>query len=330
MSAVEQRTVTADDADQRLDRWFRRHFPALSHGQLEKLLRTGQVRVDGRRVKANARVETGQVVRIPPAVGQSKLAAPAPRTPAPVDESGTRDLQRRVLYRDDDVLILDKPAGLAVHGGSKQVRHLDAMLDALAFDKPEPPRLVHRLDQDTSGVLVLARSAQASRWLGEAFRSREARKIYWAVAVGVPPVRQGRIDLKLAKRPSVGGEKIVVDREGGRSASTVYAVVESFGRLASWLALMPLTGRTHQLRVHLAAAGTPILGDGKYGGRTAFLDLDGVGRGLHLHARSIELRRPDGRIIAAVASLPEHMRATWKAMGFASRPDGDPLADFDG
>jgi 23S rRNA pseudouridine955/2504/2580 synthase len=320
---VEQRTIGAEDADQRLDRWFRRHFPTLGHGRLEKLLRTGQIRVDGRRAKASDRLAPGQVLRIPPID-----LAPAPKAePAEIDEREAAALRSRVLHKDAEVLVIDKPAGLAVQGGTGTDRHLDGLLEALRFEADERPRLVHRLDRDTSGVLVLARTAAAARWLGEAFKGRDADKVYWAVTSGVPKPRAGRIDLKLAKLPGRAGERMTVDDRGGKRAVTDYAVVEEVRGVAAWVALKPITGRTHQLRAHLEAIGHPILGDGKYGGKAAHPDLAEAPKQLQLHARSIALRRPDGRLLRVEAPLPAHMKKTWADFGFSARPDRDPFAE---
>src|SRR5579862_9207337 len=248
MSGVQTLTVAPEDAEIRLDRWFKRHFPDLGHGRLEKLLRTGQIRLDGKRADASDRVAAGQRVRVPPLpASPAPAAAKPPRSPAPRAED-ERFMQRLVLHRDDDVIIIDKPAGLAVQGGTGTTRHLDGLLDALRFGAAERPRLVHRLDKDTSGVLVLARNARAAAKLAQAFREKSTRKIYWAAVVGLPKKRQGRIDRKLAKLPGRLGERVAPDEEG-RRAVTFYRVVEHAGRRASWLALMPQTGRTHQLRV---------------------------------------------------------------------------------
>ena len=324
MTQVQTLTVAADEADLRLDRWFKRHFPALGHGRLEKLLRTGQVRVDGKRARANARLAGGQVVRVPPLVEEPD----APRPPRPVDERAAADLRALVLYRDDDLIAINKPPGLAVQGGVKTERHLDAMLDALRFGAAERPRLVHRLDKDTSGVLVLARHAAAAARLAAAFRERTTRKLYWAVTVGVPKLAQGRIDLALAKLPGRAGERVQPD-EAGRRAVTYYRVLEHVGKQAAWLALMPETGRTHQLRVHCAAIGTPILGDGKYGGKAAFLPGAPLAPQLHLHARAITL--PDGgRRLQLTAPLPPAMRDTFTFFGFDPARDDDPFAELEG
>lgn len=317
MSGVQTLTVAADEADLRLDRWFKRHFPALTHGRLEKLLRTGQIRVDGKRAASNLRLEPGAAVRVPP-LPQSP--APPAAEPRPVSSKDVRALQGAVLYKDEDMLAIDKPPGLAVQGGSKLDRHLDAMLDVLRFDGTERPRLVHRLDRDTSGVLLLARHARAAAALAEAFRAKTCRKTYWAIVVGVPKIRQGKIDLPLAKLPGRAGERVVPDEEG-KSAVTTYRVLDHAGKKAAWLELSPLTGRTHQLRAHCAAMGTPILGDGKYGGALAHLNLGGSGKHLHLLARAIEIRAPGGRTVTIKAPVPAHMATAFAALGFDSGAD---------
>ncbi len=322
MTGVRTLEVAADEQGLRLDRWFKRRFPGLAHGRLEKLLRTGQVRVDGARARAGLRLEPGQRVRVPPLGAQT----PTPEKPPPqVSPDDRRMLAGRVLMRDDWVIVLDKPPGLAVQGGSKVRRHLDAMLDALRFGAKERPRLVHRLDKDTSGVLVLGRSARAAAGLAAAFKAGEARKLYWAVVAGVPRPPRGRLEIPLQKRPGVKGERVIADR-GGRRAATLFCVVDKAGRRAAWLALMPLTGRTHQLRAHCVALGTPILGDGKYGGEAAFIEGAPARAGLHLHAREIVMPHPAGGLLRARASLPAHMLGTWRLFGFDPDDDGDPFA----
>lgn len=325
MTAVEHRTVAGGEAEMRLDRWFRQHFPGLGHGRLEKLLRTGQVRVDGRRAKASQRLEAGQTVRVPPL---GDLDAPKPRPErAPVAEAEAQKLRKMVLFRDDAVIALDKPAGMAVQGGAKTGRHLDAMLDALRFDGDERPRLVHRLDRDTSGVLLLARTGAAARALTAAFRAKETVKEYWAIVVGVPKPAEGRIDLSLMKAAT--GKAFVPEDladEDAKRAVTYYRIVEQAGKRAAWLALWPQTGRTHQLRVHAAAIGTPILGDGKYGGREAFLPGAEIEGRLHLHARRLVLPHPlrPKQAIDVTAPLPPHMAATFGYLGFDPRAEVGP------
>lgn len=328
MSSVETRQVTADEADIRLDRWFHRHYPDLSHGQLEKLLRTGQVRIDGARAKSNGRLRPGQLVRVPPlpehAAPLAGVAAPA--RPVQVRETDLADLRARVLYRDEAVLVLNKPPGLAVQGGTGLERHIDAMLGGLQFGAAERPKLVHRLDKDTSGVLVLARSTRAAAKLAEAFRHKTARKIYWALVVGVPKLKRGRIDLALAKMTGQAGERMMADEDEGKRAVTYYTVVDTAGRRAAWLALAPVTGRTHQLRAHCEVLQTPIVGDAKYGGAAAFL-TGSVSRKLHLHARSLRIPHPDGGMLAITAPLPEHMRQSWSLLGFDAEDETDYFAE---
>jgi 23S rRNA pseudouridine955/2504/2580 synthase len=327
MNAVETRIVTADEGDVRLDRWFSRHFPHVTHGRLEKLLRTGQVRVDGKRAKASTRLAEGQSVRVPP-LGPEIDPADRPKPePKPMSKSAAADLQARVLYRDPDVIVLNKPAGLAVQGGTGMVDHLDAMLDALMFDAEERPKLVHRLDKDTSGVLVLARNVFAANRLTAAFRSRETRKIYWAVTKGIPSPLQGRIDLALTKV----GEKVVPGSGAdAKHAVTLYSVVETMAKMAAFVALWPRTGRTHQLRAHMAAIGNPILGDGKYGGADAAVPGAEVEKALHLHARRIAIPHPrTGRLIDVIAPLPQHLLETWNYFGFDPNDRSDPFLDYE-
>ena len=321
---AEALTIKDDEADLRLDRWFRRHFPGLQHGRLEKLLRTGQVRVDGKRAKANVRLVPGQTIRIPPGIEKG----PTERSERPpVRESDARFVQSLVIHRDDDVIAINKPPGLAVQGGTGTTRHLDGMLDALRFGAEERPRLVHRLDRDTSGVMLLARNARAAAQLSEAFRGKSARKIYWALVAGVPRPAQGKIDLALAKEGGPAGERVAADDEGKR-AITLYSIMDRIGDKAAWLALLPLTGRTHQLRVHCAEAiGTPIVGDHKYGGDRADLPGQEIGRQMHLHARQLVLPHPAGGTLAVTAPLPQHMRATWKFFGFDPEAKDDPFPE---
>ena len=319
---AESLTIADDEADLRLDRWFRRHFPGVQHGRLEKLLRTGQIRVDGKRAKANFRLAPGQTIRIPPGI---ETGAPdRPDRPA-VREADARFVRSLVIHRDADVLAINKPPGLAVQGGTGMTRHLDGMLDALRFDADERPRLVHRLDRDTSGVMLLARSVRVAARLGEAFRHKSARKIYWALVVGVPRPAQGKIDMALAKEGGPGKERMSADEDGKR-AITLYTVVDRAGDRAAWLALLPLTGRTHQLRVHCAdALGTPIMGDLKYGGDAAVLPGQGPGAQMQLHARALQLPHPKGGTLSVTADLPKHMREAWQFFGFDPNAAIDPF-----
>ncbi|HSV27947.1 MAG TPA: RluA family pseudouridine synthase [Candidatus Omnitrophota bacterium] len=325
---VQTLTVTPDEADIRLDRWFRRHYPEVGHGLLEKWLRTGQVRVEGKRAKSNQRLEPGQQVRVPPIPTGD---APKPEAKRPVVDAATaKMLKDAVLYMDDDVIVLNKPPGLATQGGTGMGdKHLDAMLDALTFDKPDRPRLVHRLDKDTSGVLLLGRTAGAAAKLAAAFKSREAKKLYWALVVGVPKIRRGRIDAPLAKLTGKMGDKVAVDEDDGKRAVTWYRVVDNALRKTAWLEMEPRTGRTHQLRVHCALLTTPILGDGKYGGQDAFIAGTGISRKLHLHSRAIRMPHPKGGVLQVVAPLPEHMAKSFDFFGFDEATAGKPFEAFE-
>ncbi|MBF0372975.1 MAG: RluA family pseudouridine synthase [Alphaproteobacteria bacterium] len=326
--SVEILTVSQEEAETRLDRWFKRHFPALGHGPLEKLLRTGQVRVDGKRAKANQRLEPGQQVRVPPL--REAPDHPLAFEPREISEHEAKLLRDTVLYRDEHVIAINKPAGLAVQGGTGMAdHHIDAMLDALRFDLPDRPRLVHRLDKDTSGLLLLGRTAQAAAKLAAAFKSRAARKLYWALVVGVPKPRMGRIDAALAKLPGRAGEKMAIDLDEGKRAVTWYRVVEDV-RKAAWLEMEPRTGRTHQLRAHCALLETPILGDGKYGGKDAFLAGEGVSRKMHLHARAILMPHPTGGTLRIIAPLPDHIARSFAFFGFREREAGEPFEAFEG
>ncbi|MBP0462623.1 RluA family pseudouridine synthase [Roseomonas sp. PWR1] len=310
---ITTRTVRPEEGEVRLDRWFHRHFPALTQGALQKMLRTGQVRVDGKRAEANTRLLPGQSVRIPP-----MPATPAPKAaPRPIDPREAAALERLVIYRDDSVIALDKPQGMAVQGGPGITKHLDGMLDALRFGSEDRPRLVHRLDRDTTGVLLLARTAAAAGKLAAAFRGRDAEKTYWAVVVGRPHPLEGRIDMALAKAGGAHGERTVPsDAKDAARAATLFRTMDSAQKRAALLELMPLTGRTHQLRVHCAAAlGCPILGDGKYGGAAAH--PEGFGdRTLHLHARALRIPHPEGGMLELAAPLPPHMKETFGFLGF--------------
>ncbi len=384
MAKVETRTVEADEAGMRLDRWFRAHFPELGFGHLQKLLRSGQVRVDGGRVKTSTRLEPGQSVRVPPRGpghaaeartaefpqallrdpplrgGLLRMARTASRPMEVADpaiprgfakqsfagrtnansrsgreqpgDSDAEFLRSLILYEDDDVFVFNKPAGLAVQGGSGLTRHVDAMLDSLRDDKDQKPRLVHRLDRATSGVLVVARTRLAAQKLAAAFRSRSTKKIYWALVKGVPKPRQGRISTWLAKQGGPEGDRMRVARHGADDAShavSLYSVVDQAGPKFSWLSMRPVTGRTHQLRAHAAHIGHPIIGDEKY--FTAEDDWDfpgGLQNKLHLHARRIIIPHPSGHgAIDVTAPLPPHMQQSWNLLGFDATRGEAPAED---
>ena len=334
MSKVTAQIVAAEDDGIRLDRWFKRHYPSIPHGQIAKLIRTGQVRLDGARVKANTRIAEGQSVRVPPVISQSSGEGNERRPVHPEDAAFVQSL---VMHADKHILVLNKPAGLAVQGGSKTHRHLDGMLEALRFDAKDRPKLVHRLDRDTSGVLLLARSANAAAKLTKAFRDKQTRKIYWGLVAGVPRPDKGLIDLALLKEKGRGGqdfkERTVPAPPGhpdAKKAQTYYAVVARAGQRLSWVAMMPITGRTHQLRVHMNAIGHPLIGDFKYGGEASDIAITGEGAPmLNLHARSLEIAHPGGGHFQISAPLPEHMAASWQALEFDVHADGDPFQDLE-
>jgi 23S rRNA pseudouridine955/2504/2580 synthase len=341
---VENRTIAADEAGMRIDRWFKAHYPALPFGHLQKLLRSGQVRVDGGRVKTNTRLASGQRVRVPPLDRVPVTRAPeepddkrASAQTRPTPSRGGRKtdaefLRSITLFEDDDVLVLNKPMGLAVQGGSGTVRHLDGMLEALRQPgrDGQRPRLVHRLDKDTSGVLLVAKNRFSAAALSRTFRSRSARKIYWALVRGVPRPRQGRISTFLAKGGGPEGELMRVAEHGDKDAShavTYYAVVEHAAQLLSWLSLKPVTGRTHQLRAHAAFIGHPIVGDEKYFNVENWELPGGLQNRLHLLARRLVIPHPRGaKPIDVTAPLPPHMRQTWSVLGFDDS-QYDPIVD---
>lgn len=348
MSGVQTIRIAEGEGGQRVDRWLKKKFPQLTQGAVEKMCRTGQLRVDGGRVKANSRIEDGQEIRIPPlpdAKPAAQAQAPTPRIP----DNDQKMIQQAVLWKDEHIIALNKPPGLPSQGGSGQGdRHVDGLTGALMFGYKDRPKLVHRLDKDTSGVLLLARTDRIARALSEAFRDRTTRKIYWAAVAGVPTPRMGTIRYGLVKAPGHGrggeGEKMmavhprdIASTEGAKRATTDYAVLDALGTRVSWCALVPITGRTHQLRAHMAELGHPIVGDGKYGGSGQENLGDGWGaqlggeisRKLHLHARSLSFDHPiTKKRVTLTAPLPDHMTRTWKTLGWQENdvPD-DPFAE---
>ena len=321
---VRQFTVGSDDDGIRLDRWFHRHLPEASYNIVSRWARTGQLRVDGARATPGDRVTAGQIVRVPPAepvVAATAAKAVRPRIALAPDQIAFA--QSLIIHRDRAALVLNKPAGLATQGGTGTTEHVDGLLDALVFDAEGRPKLVHRLDKDTSGALLVARSARAAAHFAKAFASRTARKVYWAIVVGVPDIHEGLIELPIAKQPGTGGEKMHVDEKEGLASRTRYRVIDRVGNRAAWVELQPLTGRTHQLRVHMAAVGHPIVGDGKYGGKESFL-TGTISRKMHLHARRLKVDGLEGEPIDVRADLPVHFADTLVALGF-TESDGDAL-----
>jgi 23S rRNA pseudouridine955/2504/2580 synthase len=319
----EQRQIAEDDDGIRLDRWFKRHYPALTHGRLEKLLRKGEVRLDGKRAKSADRVAVGQTLRLPPQVIHDKTE-PRVKTVQPVKTA--RRLEDTILYMDKHLFVLNKPPGLATQGGSGLKEHVDGMLDQLSYEKTVRPKLVHRLDRDTSGVLLIARTAQAAAGLSRELARRDASKIYWALVKGVPHEKRGLIKGALAKEGSRGKDErmAISEEDDAKFALTEYAVMGQAGQEFSWVAAKPVTGRTHQIRVHLASLGTPIVGDFKYGG-VAARGKGAIADKLHLHARSLDIARPDGGRVQVSAPLPPHMLKSWELLGFDPEDKRDPF-----
>jgi 23S rRNA pseudouridine955/2504/2580 synthase len=319
MAGIEHIKVEPDEAGMRLDRWFKIHFPGLGFGPLQKLMRSGQVRVDGGRVKTDARVQPGQVVRVPPLDVDAKLKN-TPIASHDLKHSGDYELlQRMVLHEDDKVIVLNKPAGLAVQGGSGVTRNVDKMLEAWTSPKGEKPRLVHRLDRDTSGVLVIARTRGAAQKLTAAFRERDTKKTYWSLVRGVPRKHEDKISTWLVKEATPDGDRMRVAKhgeDGADHAISYYRVLETAAQNLAWLEMEPYTGRTHQLRVHALHIGHPIIGDPKYFIEDPNWDFPGgVQKKLHLHARKIDIPHPSGGRLRIIAPLPPHMVQTWNLLG---------------
>jgi 23S rRNA pseudouridine955/2504/2580 synthase len=308
-------TIAEDDHGIRLDRWFKRHMPDASFNIVSRWARTGQLRIDGKRIAPGDRIEAGQVLRVPPLEAIAAPTAKPKKARPPLSEEDEQFIQGLVIYRDRVAIVIDKPPGLATQGGTKTDRHVDGLLDGLQFEAENRPKLVHRLDKDTSGALLLARSSNAAAHFAKAFSSRTAKKLYWALVVGVPSIEDGMVELPIGKQPGTGGEKMYVDEKEGSPARTRYRVVERAGNTACWVELQPFTGRTHQLRVHMAAIGHPIVGDGKYGGQDAFVS-GGVSRKLHLHARRLRIDHPDGSKLDVTAEPPKHFLESLAHLGF--------------
>jgi 23S rRNA pseudouridine955/2504/2580 synthase len=310
---MSEHIVTEAEADTRLDRYLRRHVEGLTQGVIEKHLRQGKIRVNGAKMAANARLAPGDTVTVP--VIAPPAERPKERHVMVMDKHMLRDLEGMILYRDESVIVLNKPAGLASQGGKGIAIHLDGMLDALRFEGTERPKLVHRLDRDTSGVLLLARGVMPASKLAAAFRGRDIEKTYWALLWGVPPVLEGRIDLALTRIQGEGSSRAAPATKGDPEATravTDYKILDYAGKKFSWAEFNPVTGRMHQLRVHSLALGTPILGDASYGAAFA----DGFAPQLHLHARRLKIPHPDGGTLAVEAPLPKHMKDSFASLGF--------------
>ena len=333
MSGVKRIKVSSEEDSMRLDRWFKIHFPTLPHAMLNKVVRKGEVRVDGGRVKTNTRLSAGQEIRVPPfKIDNGNDSRGKLKTgPAPVlSKADRKKFQDMVIYEDKDIIVLNKPSGLAVQGGSKTKYHVDALLMGLEQEFHDRPRLVHRLDRDTSGCLVIAKRRSIAAKLGKLFQTRTVHKTYWAAVKGVPDPLQGKIDISLIKAEGSFGERVRPARKGeggAQKAVTHYSVIDRAAEMLSWVSLKPVTGRQHQLRAHMTFTGTPILGDQKYDGLE---DLpEGVDKRLHLHARRISFPHPRGGVLDVTAPLPGYMRNTWNFFGFdPDRYDDDDQQDI--
>jgi len=326
---VDSIAVARDEAGMRLDRWFRVHFPHVTYGHLQKLLRSGQVRLNSRRVQGNARLEAGQQVRVPAMLRQAPQAQPSSAAPLSLSKGDRDFIEALILYEDDHVLVLNKPYGVAVQGGTGTKRHLDGMLAGMVDRFGDRPRLVHRLDRDTTGVLLVAKHRDAAAKLGRIFQTRSAAKTYWALVKGVPKPPQGKVEAALVKAGGPDGDRVRKALPGEQAvamhATTHYSVVDRVAHKAAWVSLKPVTGRQHQLRAHMALIGHPIIGDNKYAGDKVLAD-SGIEPRLHLHARRLVIPHPvaGGHPIDVTAPLPEHMRRTWALLGLdADRFDAD-------
>lgn len=315
MSDTAARTYTVSDDDDgiRLDRWVKRHLADVSFNMVSRWARLGQLRLDGKPATPGDRIAAGQIIAMPPPEEADRSPRSEPAR-VPLTEEEEDYVRSMVIEQTRDAFVLNKPPGLATQGGTKTTQHLDRLLDALADERGNRPKLVHRLDKDTSGVLLVARNARSAAFFSKNFSGRTARKVYWAIINGVPSEEAGLIDLPLAKQPGSGGEKMHVDMANGQNAKTRWRMIDRAGNRAAWVELQPLTGRTHQLRAHLAAIGHPIVGDAKYGGAEAFL-TGGISRKMHLHARRLRIEAPDD-LIDSTAELPTHFSETLQSLGF--------------
>jgi 23S rRNA pseudouridine955/2504/2580 synthase len=328
---VETITVTRDEAGMRVDRWFRAHFPEVGHGYLQKLLRSGQVRVDSKRVESSSRVEPGMQVRVPAIVRQPVKPKPASTAPAGTPKADRDLLEKMILFEDEHVMVLNKPFGIAVQGGTGTKHHIDGILAGMSDRFGDRPRLVHRLDRDTTGVLLVAKTRVAAAKLGRTFQTRSAAKTYWALVKGVPRPPQGKVEAALVKATGPEGDRVRKalpgEQDKAMHATTHYSVIDRVAHKAAWVSLKPVTGRQHQLRAHMALIGHPIIGDNKYEGDTVLVD-SGIDIQLHLHARRLVIDHPIAGEpkIDVTAPLPAHMRKTWEIMGLD--PNRFDAADF--
>lgn len=335
-SKLDTITVSATDAGMRLDRWFRARFPHVTHGHLQKMLRAGQVRVGAKRASANVRLESGSEIRVPRHVRDPAAARdtrPSLRAPLGVSKADRDLIEGMIIFEDEDIVVLNKPQGLAVQGGSGTTRHIDGMLAGMVDRFGDRPRLVHRLDRDTTGVLLVAKSRSVAAAIGKVFQSRAAAKTYWALVKGVPKPPQGKVAAALVKASGPEGDRVRKAEPGEQDramhATTHYSVLDHAAQKAAWVSLRPTTGRQHQLRAHMSILGHPIVGDNKYEGGME-LPAENMSPRLHLHARRLMIRRPDGRELDVTAPLPKHITESFELLGFdPHRFDRKGEPDFD-
>ena len=306
MSEKQSMRVSDDESGGRLDRLLIKHFPQLKFVQVQKLIRTGQIRLDGKRAKPNQRINAGEEIRLPPFLTVARYPE-KDRNESDVPNALIKKFQSHILFEDDQIIVLNKWAGLAVQGGSKTKYHVDSIAGAIY---PQKPKLTHRIDKDTTGILVLAKTAKSAAHIARAFSDQEVEKVYWAVVCGSPKTKTGTIDLPMVKKMRKDSERVEIDHDHGEQAITKYRVIDGFGRDYALLELCPLTGRTHQLRVHCAAIGVPILGDKKYGDRTNVHSKLPKSFGLHLHARKISFSHLDGQKLGFTAPVSDQFENT--------------------
>ncbi len=335
MSAIQFVSVDSDESGMRLDRWMRLRFPGLPQSRIERICRKGEIRVDGARAKTSTRLQAGQQLRLPPIKNSEPGREIARQKNRPIGSADADMLKKSIIFQDDALVAINKPPGLAAQGGTGQTRHVDMISSALQLPGQQKPRLVHRLDKETSGVLVMARTAQAARCLASMFRSREPQKLYLALVEGVPEPDIGTIDIPLGDSKLYQDRITPIERPGdpekafAKAAETRYAVVATVGKTAAMLVLSPLTGRTHQLRLHMALSGHPIIGDRRYGSRRAQFEFKVAEKKLHLHARSLEMRHPvNGTPLRLEASLPPHMEQMFTGMGWSLKRFDAAAANF--
>ena len=317
--------ILEEDDGIRVDRWFKRHQPEVSFNLASRWGRMGQMRLDGAKVGPGDRLVAGQRLVWPEVEPDVVASRPVQRERAPLSQAQIDHVRSMVIYKDANAIVINKPPGLATQGGTGTTTHVDGLLDGLMYELEVRPKLVHRLDKDTSGVLLLARTARAAAYFSKGFAGRDAKKTYWALTMGVPKISAGTIEAALAKQPGSGGEKMHVDEAAGLPAKTRYRVLDKAAGRAAWVEFLPLTGRTHQIRVHAAAIGNPLVGDAKYGGKEAFL-TGGISRKLHLHARRLIIDAPGGGKIDVTAELPGHMADSFALLGF-DMERGEPVAE---